>query len=719
MTTMTPPAPERTAPMLAGVTAWPGRPYPLGPHYDGQGVNFALYSQNAEAVELLLFASPEDTAPSYSLHLPDRTGPVWHGYLPGLRPGQCYGYRVHGPFDPARGHRFNPNKLLLDPYSRLLARPLKWDDSLFGHDLRAGDAVASRSSSLAHAPLGMVVDDHFDWEGDDLLDLPWEETIIYETHVRGISKRYPEVPESLRGAYLGLASEPVVAHLKGLGVTAVQLLPVQAFLQDKFLLDKGLSNYWGYNPISYFAPEPRYATAPQNAVHEFKGMVKALHRAGLEVFLDVVYNHTGEGSHLGPTLSFRGLDNRAYYKLLPNDLRYHLDYSGTGNTLDFGNPYVLQLTTDSLRYWVEEMHVDGFRFDLASALAREFADVNMLSAFFKIIQQDPVLSKVKLIAEPWDVGHGGYQVGNFPWHWAEWNGKYRDGVRNAWQGGSVADLSTRLAGSSDLYAKNGRKPYASLNFLTAHDGFTLQDLVSYERKRNLENGENNQDGHEPNFSVNFGVEGASSAPEIVHQRELRKRSLLATLFLSQGVPMLLGGDELSRSQRGNNNAYCQDNELNWYDWDLSPQQERFLSFVRELIAFRRAHPIFRQRNFLTGRPSANICKDVSWWHPRGREMTLEDWREDRLKTVGMLLCGAAYYEVNTEGEILGDDSFLVLFQTGDRRKSFTLPPVPDGTLWETLWSTHPSRRITDRRLEPGQTLRLEPGLVLVLRGVEP
>ncbi len=697
---------------------WPGRPYPLGAHWDASGVNFALYSLHATAVDLLLF---EDRGKhlSQTLRLPDKTGPVWHGYVPGLQPGQFYAYRVHGPFDPARGHRFNPNKVLLDPYAKEIGRPLVWDASLFGHDLRAED-TASLSDNRAFAPLGVVVDDAFDWAGDTLLDTPWEETVIYETHVKGLTKLHPEVPESLRGTYLGLASEPVVTHLKKIGVTAVQLLPVQAFSQDKFLVDKGLSNYWGYNPIAYFAPEPRYACDPARAVQEFKQMVKVLHAAGLEVIIDVVYNHTGEGNHEGPTLSFRGIDNRSYYKLNPDDKRYYTDYTGTGNTLDFGNPYVLQLTTDSLRYWVEEMHVDGFRFDLASALAREFYDVNMLSAFFKVIQQDPVLSRVKLIAEPWDVGHGGYQVGNFPWHWGEWNGRYRDTVRSFWRGdgGQVPDLATRLSGSSDLYARSGRKPYASVNFLTAHDGFTLQDLVSYVHKHNLANLEGNRDGHGHNLSSNFGVEGSSDDPDVINKRETLKRSLLATLFLSQGVPMLLGGDELSRTQGGNNNAYCQDNDISWYDWRLNERQEDFLSFVQSLIAFRKAHPIFRQRNFLSGRSGANICKDVSWWHPRGHELRAPDWQTPDLKGFGMLLCGAAYFEPNSRGEILGDDTFLVLFQ-GGKRGMFTLPPVPDGSMWETAWTTYPDRRKAPRRFEGGQKTRLEPYTVTVYKGLNP
>ena len=700
------------------VEVWPGRPYPFGTHYDGRGVNFALYSEHATSVELLLYDEGEE-APTYSLYLPDKTGPVWHGYLPGLAPGCLYGYRVHGPFDPERGHRFNSHKVLLDPYAKEIGRPLCWNSSLSGHDEAVDDLVANLKDSAATAPLARVTSDEFDWGGDELLDLPWEETFIYETHVKGISMRHPEVPEDLRGTYLGLASEPILRHLKDLGVTAVQLLPVQAFIQDKFLVDQGLSNYWGYNTLAYLAPEPRYAKNPLGAVDEFKMMVKTLHREGLEVLLDVVYNHTGEGNHLGPTLSFRGIDNRAYYKLHAENPRYYMDYTGTGNTLDFGNPYVLQLTTDSLRYWVEEMHVDGFRFDLASALAREKRDVDMVSGFFKIIQQDPVLSRVKLIAEPWDVGHGGYQVGNFPWHWGEWNGKYRDTVRSFWRGNSfqVGDFATRVAGSSDLYSPSSRKTYASINFMTAHDGFTLQDLVSYEQKHNYTNGEGNRDGHDDNLSINFGHEGPTDDTRIVTRRETLKRSFVVTLLLSQGIPMLLGGDELSRTKRGNNNTYCQDNDFNWYDWALDEREEAFLAFCKEVVAFRKAHPIFRRRSFLTGQAGSNICKDVAWWHPQGREMGLRDWRDGNLRALGMLLCGSAYYELDDHGEILGDDTFLLLFQ-GNEQGDFMMPPPPDMHLWERVLTTQMVASHPPVRAKAWTRVQLEPYTVTVFKGVE-
>ena len=697
-------------------TVWPGRPYPLGATFDGAGVNFALYSQHAQVVELLLFASADKEADVRVLELPDKTGPVWHGYVPGLEPGQLYGYRVHGAFDPENGHRFNPNKVLLDPYARQIGRRLKWHPSLFGHALepRTRDTVASLLDSAPYAPLGEVVSDYFDWDDEERLDLPWEDTVIYETHVKGITKLHPDVPEHLRGTYLGLASDTVIDHLKSIGVTAVQLLPVHAISTEGHLVDKKLTNYWGSTTLSYFAPRPEYAYEPENAVNEFKTMVKALHKAGLEVLLDVVYNHTGEGNQLGPTLSFRGIDNASYYKLSPENPRYYMDYTGTGNTLDFGNPYVLQLTTDSLRYWVEEMHVDGFRFDLASAMAREMYDVNMLSAFFKIIQQDPVLSRVKLIAEPWDIGHDGYQVGNFPWHWAEWNGKYRDSVRSYWRGETrVGELATRVAGSSDLYSHSGRKPYASINFLTAHDGYTLHDLVSYEEKHNHANGEQNRDGHGDNRSNNFGVEGETDDSNINLLRDSAKRSLLATLFLSQGVPMLLGGDELSKTQHGNNNAYAQDNEINWYDWSLDKREADFLEFVKNLSLLRKAHPIFRRRSFLSGQAGANVCKDVTWYHRSGREMTLKDWRKRETGVLGMLLCGSAFYEVNERGEILGDDSFLVLFH-GIKRCTFTLPACPDARGWRKVLTT---TKLKGELFEVGAKVRLEPYGLSVLQGV--
>jgi glycogen operon protein len=701
----------------------PGKPYPLGATWDGLGVNFVLYSEHAERVELVLFDQAGDGQPSQVLELPERTGPLWHGYLPGVRPGQLYGYRLHGPYRPQEGHRFNPHKVLLDPYAKAIGRPLKtWGASLFGYDPGHPDRDLSFSTadSAAFAPLGAVITDNFMWGDDRPPQIPWSETIIYETHVKGISYRHPEVPQKLRGTYLGLVSDPVLDHLKRLGVTTIQLLPVHAIVQDERLVRQGLVNYWGYNTLSYFAPEPRYSTnGPLTAVRDFKMMVRALHAEGFEVIIDVVYNHTGEGSSLGPTLSFRGIDNRAYYKEHPHDPRHLIDYTGTGNTLDVGNPHVLQLIMDSLRYWVTEMHVDGFRFDLAATLARDLYEVNMLSAFFQVIQQDPVLSQVKLIAEPWDVGPGGYQVGGFPWLWTEWNGKYRDSVRRFWKGdrGVGGEFTTRIAGSSDLYENSERRPFASINFVTAHDGFTLEDQVSYLHKHNEANGEQNRDGHEPNYSTNSGVEGPTDDPAILARRDTLKRSLMATLLLSQGVPMLLGGDELSRTQQGNNNAYCQDNETTWYDWHLDDRAQRFLEFTQELIAFRKAHPSFRRHRFLTGRADADGVKDVLWWHPKGHEMTGHDWSRADLHAFGMLLRGDRIAERNHRGRPLHDDTFLLLFNAGEASVAFHLPNgfTDAARRWEV---TPPFRRNTSLpSYAPHDTLRLGAHQMVVLRAV--
>ncbi|MBI3975022.1 MAG: glycogen debranching protein GlgX [Armatimonadetes bacterium] len=700
--------------------AWPGRPYPLGATHDGRGVNFALYSEHAERVDLVLVAGVGSRAESQTVTLPERTGPVWHGYLPDVGPGQLYGYRVHGPSEPDAGHRFNPHKLLLDPYARAIGRPLAWHDSLFGYVVGDGreDLSFSEADSAAHAPLGAVISGGFDWKQDRPPQIPWEETIIYETHVRGISKLHPEVPPDVRGTYLGLVSEPILRHLQTLGVTTLELLPVQAIMGDRQLAGRGLSNYWGYHPLNYFAPEPSYAArGPQTAVEEFKTMVRTLHAAGLEVIIDVVYNHTGEGNHLGPTVSFRGIDNRSYYKLTEHG-RYYMDYTGTGNTLDPGNSYVLQLITDSLRYWVQEMRVDGFRFDLAAALAREFFDVNMLSAFFKIIQQDPVLSRVKLIAEPWDVGEGGYQVGNFPWLWAEWNGRYRDVVRRFWRGdrGVTGEFVTRIAGSSDLYALSGRRPYASINFVTAHDGFTLADLVSHEHKHNQANGEGNRDGTDQNYSLNCGTEGPSADPQILACREGLKRALAATLLLSQGVPMLLGGDELSRTQGGNNNAYCQDNAVAWYHWDLDERRRAFLEFVRRLIAFRREHASFHRRHFLIGEAVPDGRRDVVWLHPDGREMTQEDW-EDPRRVLGMLLDGRLLRDTDARGNPLYDDTFLVLIAAGGEAR-FALPAPPRAGGWEPLLVVGDGAAEGPAPLHPpGGAVLLRPPALQVLRAV--
>ena len=683
----------------------PGRPIPLGATWDGQGVNFALYAERADAVDLLLFDRPDDAEPAVTIPLRERTGPVWHAYLPHRRPGQLYGYRVHGPWNPDEGLRHNPAKVLLDPYAKALGRPFLWNDAVYDYDVHQPERPSTVSNG-AYAPLAMVVDDAFSWEGDRRPDVAWRDTVIYETHVRGLTMRHPDVPPRLRGTYLGVASEPVLDHLKTLGVTTLSLLPVHAFMSEPHLHAKGLRNYWGYNPLAYFAPEPRYAAfGIEGAVREFKMMVKTLHAAGFEVVVDVVYNHTAEGGRLGPTVSWRGIDNVGYYKLLEDDPQVYADYSGTGNTLDAGNPFVLQMITDSLRYWVEEMHVDGFRFDLASALARELYDVNMLAPFFTVIQQDPTLSRVKLIAEPWDVGPGGYQVGNFPWTWAEWNGRYRDTVRAYWRGdpGTLGEFATRVSGSSDLYDKGGRRPFASINFVTAHDGFTLRDLVSYEERHNHANGEANRDGHKHMLSQNFGIEGETDDPTILERRARARRSMVATLLLSQGVPMLLGGDELSRTQGGNNNAYCQDNDMSWYDWTLDDQDETFLAFVRDVLAFRRRHANLRRTTFLTGQPLPSGCKDVSWWHPTGREMTSDDWGDMQRTTVGMLLCGEEE-NPGAVGSTRGDVALLTLF-AGRRPEPFTLPSAPGGSTWRVAFASDETPR--GRTHQAGDTIPLD------------
>src|SRR5437763_309690 len=586
---------------------WPGQPYPLGATWDGAGVNFALFSENARAVELCLFDSMDDERESRRVALTEHTDLVWHAYLPEVRPGQLYGYRVHGPYEPRAGHRFNPNKLLVDPYAKAIAGDIKWDDSVFGYSI--GDERADLSfderDSAPYVPKCVVVDPAFSWGNDMRPRTPWHKTLIYELHVKGFTKLHPEVPEELRGTYAGLAHPSVVEYLRALGVSAVELMPVHQFVSDKFIQDRGLTNYWGYNSIGFFAPNVRYSSSGTmgQQVTEFKTMVKTLHREGIEVILDVVYNHTGEGSELGPTLAFRGIDNAAYYRLAPGQPRYYMDFTGCGNTLNMTHPRTLQLIVDSLSYWVLEIHVDGFRFDLASALARELYEVDRLGAFFDIIHQDPVLSQVKLIAEPWDLGEGGYQVGKFPIGWAEWNDRYRDAVRSYWKGdgGQIGELAYRITGSSDLYARSGRRPYASINFVTAHDGFTLQDLVSYNDKHNEANLEENRDGESNNLSWNCGAEGPTDDPTIVALRERQKRNFLATLLFSQGVPMISHGDELGRTQRGNNNTYCQDNELTWIDWDLTDESKALLGFTTRLVRLRLSQPALRRRKYFQGR----------------------------------------------------------------------------------------------------------------------
>jgi glycogen operon protein len=672
---------------------WPGKSYPLGATWDGAGVNFALYSEFATKVELCLFDSVDATKEAQRILLSERTDQVFHAYLPDVLPGQLYGYRVHGPYEPAKGHRFNPNKLLLDPYARSIGRDLRWDDTLFAY--KVGDAQADLSfderDSAAHAPLAVVIDPAFTWGDDRRPGTPWNETLIYELHVKGFTKLHPEVPEKLRGSYAGLASEPAVQHLAKLGVTAVELLPVHHHVDDRFLIERSKVNYWGYNTLAFFAPDPRYTATsiPQDAVQQFKMMVRALHAAGIEVILDVVYNHTAEGNQMGPTLSMRGIDNASYYKLA-DDPRYYMDYTGCGNSLNVSHPRLLQLIMDSLRYWVLEMHVDGFRFDLASTLARSLHAVNRLAAFFDIIHQDPVLSQVKLIAEPWDVGEGGYQVGNFPVLWTEWNGKYRDSVRRFWKGdgGLVSEFATRLAGSSDLYQRDGRKPYASINFITCHDGFTLEDLVSYNEKHNQANGEENRDGANDNNSWNCGAEGPTDDPKVNALRERQKRNLIATMFLSQGAPMLLGGDELGQTKQGNNNTYCQDNELEWLNWQIDDRKRSFLEFVRKVIEIWRTQPVFQRRSFFQGRSIRGTdIRDISFLAPDGKDMDDEAWNAHFVRCLGVRLAGDLIAERNDRGEPIVGDTILMLLNAHHEPIPFTLPPYQAGQHWVRLFDT--------------------------------
>jgi glycogen operon protein len=704
---------------IASLRVWPGAPYPLGATWDGIGVNFALFSEHATRVELCLFHSAADDVESLTIPLPEQTDMVWHGYLPDVQPGQLYGYRVHGPFAPHAGHRFNPHKLLLDPYARVLGRPIHWNETLFGFTFGEDDTTFDRRDSAAVAPLAAVVDDAFTWGDDRPPRTAWHETLIYELHVKGFTKLNAEIPEALRGTYRGLASEPAIRHLTSLGVTAVELMPVHQHADDWHLVQRGLGNYWGYNTLGYFAPDLAYAAAasPLDAVREFKTMVRALHAAGLEVILDVVYNHTAEANHLGPTLSLRGIDNASYYRLLPDQPRFYQDFTGCGNTLNMRSPRVLQLIMDSLRYWALDMHVDGFRFDLASALARELHAVDKLGAFFDIIHQDPVLSQVKLIAEPWDLGEGGYQVGNFPTKWTEWNGKYRDTVRRFWRGdgGVVSELATRLSGSSDLYEQSGRRPYASINFVTAHDGFTLDDLVSYNEKHNEANGEGNQDGENHNLSWNHGVEGPATDAEMNALRARQRRNFLATLLMSVGVPMISGGDEIGRTQHGNNNAYCQDNETSWTRWDLSADQRDLLDFSRRLIGIWKTNPVLRRRKFLQGRRirGADVT-DMSWLDASGGEMTDEMWNAPDVRAIGMRLNGEAIDEADERGERVVGDTLLVIFNAGAAPEPFLLPDAAPMDGWEGLLDTA-DPWMPARRLRAGDRYELLPRSMAVLR----
>jgi glycogen operon protein len=707
----------------AGPRTRPGRPYPLGATWDGSGANFALFSEHATAVALCLYDEHDPGKEVRQIRVEQRTDQVWHVYVPGVQPGTLYAVRVNGPYEPRQGHRFNPAKALLDPYAKAIAGTLQWNDALFGYRAGdpAGDVRPDDRDSAPYLPKSVVVDPTFDWEDDRPPLTGWSRTVIYEMHVKGFTRRHREVPPELRGTYAGLAAPAAIRHLTELGVTAVELLPVHHSVTEKYQADRGLTNYWGYNSIGFFCPDSRYSSSGHlgQQVDEFKRMVKTLHRAGIEVILDVVYNHTAEGNHLGPTLSFRGIDNAAYYRLSPDDPRYHVDYTGCGNTLNMRHPRTIQLLMDSLRYWVLDMHVDGFRFDLAAALARELHDVDRLSAFFDVVHQDPVISQVKLIAEPWDLGEGGYQVGNFPVGWAEWNGKYRDTIRRYWKGdeGQVAELAYRLTGSSDLYEMGGRRPSASVNFVTAHDGFTLADLVSYNVKHNLANGEDNRDGTDDNGSWNCGIEGPTADPAVVALRERQMRNLLATLFLSQGIPMLLSGDEMGHTQRGNNNAYCQDNELSWLDWPPTESGRRLIDFTRRLIRLKHANPVFHRRTFFQGRRiHGSAVKDLAWFRPDGHEMTDEEWQNSLSRCLGLRLSGDAIEEVDDMGEPIVGDTFLILLNAHHEPVPFVLPAHEGRVRWEPVLDTRDWDGGADRPAQrTGEQYGLEGRSLAVLR----
>ncbi|MGV0042217.1 glycogen debranching protein GlgX [Mycobacterium colombiense] len=714
-------------------TVWPGNPYPLGAAYDGAGTNFSLFSEIAEKVELCLI---DDQGSESRIPLDEVDGFVWHAYLPNITPGQRYGFRVYGPFDPAAGHRCDPSKLLLDPYGKAFHGDFTFGQALFSYDLKATSerdpdgpnadgadpGTPPMVDSLGHTMTSVVSNPFFDWGSDRAPLTPYHETVIYEAHVKGMTQTHPSIPEELRGTYAGLAHPAVIDHLKSLQVTAIELMPVHQFMHDFRLLDLGLRNYWGYNTFGFFAPNNEYAANRKSSVPEFKSMVRSFHEAGIEVILDVVYNHTAEGNHLGPTINFRGIDNAAYYRLVDSDLRLYKDYTGTGNSLNPRHPHVLQLIMDSLRYWVTEMHVDGFRFDLAATLARELHDVDRLSAFFDLVQQDPIVSQVKLIAEPWDVGEGGYQVGNFPGLWTEWNGKYRDTVRDYWRGepATLGEFASRLTGSSDLYEATGRRPSASINFVTAHDGFTLNDLVSYNEKHNMANGEDNRDGESHNRSWNCGVEGPTDDPEINQLRYRQMRNFWATLMLSQGTPMIAHGDEFARTQNGNNNVYCQDSELSWMDWSLVDKNADLLEFARRVSTLRKRHPVFRRRRFFEGEPirSGDEVRDIAWLNPSSREMTHEDWGESIHKCVAVFLNGDAISAPNARGERVVDDSFLLCFNAGEDPVDFVTPNSDYAKEWTVELDTNePTGRKegADQVVTAGEKVSLPSRSLLVLR----
>jgi isoamylase len=700
--------------MTSKRAVWPGEPFPLGANWDGAGTNFSVFSEVATGVELCLF---DDRGNQEIVMLPEVTAFCWHGYLPDVGPGQRYGYRVHGPWNPVEGSRCNPAKLLLDPYARAISGDINWNPAVLPYTPGSDGDEISHEDSAPFVPRSVVVDPNFDWGGDRLLRRPLHETVVYEVHVKGFSKRMPDIPDNLRGTYAALGQPAAVEYLTKLGITAVELLPIHQFAHDGHLVERGLRNYWGYNSIGFFAPHGDYSSQGDGGgqVREFKEMVKALHAAGIEVLLDVVYNHTAEGNHLGPMLSLQGFDNAAYYRTMEDDRRFYMDYTGTGNSLNMRHPHTLQLVMDSLRYWTLEMHVDGFRFDLAATLARELYDVDRLSAFFDIIHQDPVLNRVKLIAEPWDIGAGGYQVGNFPVLWCEWNGKYRDVARDYWrsQEATLGEFSARLTGSSDLYQDDGRKPYASVNFVTAHDGFTLRDLVSYNEKHNEANGEDNRDGESHNRSWNQGAEGPTDDPEINARRARQQRNMLATLMLSQGVPMLLGGDELGRTQGGNNNAYCQDNEISWFDWEHADRA--LLEFTRRLIALRAEHPVFRRRRWFKGRPiRGRGISDIAWFKPDGAEMDEQDWNEWSAKSFMVFLNGEALTASDERGRSVKDASFCLLFNAHVDPVTFTLPGEPWGRQWTAVLDTAGDAAHDGEARHDGRQPLERPGLSLLV-----
>jgi len=699
---------------------WSGRPSPLGATWDGKGVNFALFSEHATRVELCLFDQVDARYESACIPLKNRTDFVWHCYVPRVRPGQLYGYRVHGPYEPQHGHRFNPHKIVLDPYAKAIGRDIRWSDAMFGYRIGHGDRDLSFDNrDNAHcAPLAVVANPEFRWGSDRAPKTRWHKTIIYEAHVRGLTRLHPDVPRRLRGTYAGVASRPIIKHLKKLGITAIELMPIHHKVDDRHLVERNLSNYWGYNTLSFFAPDTRYSSrkTPQGAIIEFKKMVKRLHRAGIEVILDVVYNHTGEGNEFGPTLSLRGIDNASYYRLAAN-ARHYTDYTGCGNTLNMLCPRVLQLIMDSLRYWVTEMHVDGFRFDLASALARELHDVDRLGAFFDIIHQDPILSQVKLIAEPWDLGDGGYQVGNFPVGWTEWNGKYRDCIRRFWlgDGDAVSEFATRLTGSSDLYEHNGRRPYASINFVTSHDGFSLHDLVSYNDKHNEANGDDNRDGDSHNLSWNCGHEGKTDDAQVNALRERQKRNFMATLLSSQGVPMIRGGDELSHTQHGNNNGYCQDNHISWLNWNLNTEQQQFLEFVQEVVQLWRTNPVFQRRDFFQGRNirGGDERQDIYWLGPDGDEIDDERWHSRHARCLGVRLEGQMINETDERGQPIRGRTMLLLLNSMPQAVHFTLPGHLPHEMWRVFIDTAGTG--PRKRYSKGERYLLRPRSMTVLQ----